>query len=163
MKPIVFLSSLALTALIPTTALAADELLYRAQATNWEKEALPIGNGSLGGMVFGGVEKERIQFNEDTLWLGDENDTGAYQNFGDLFIDFDQAGNTGEVKAYRRSLDIAKAVHEVSYQRNGVTYSRIAFASRPDGVLALRISADKPGKCSGRISLKDAHKGKISA
>ncbi|BCJ93960.1 alpha/beta hydrolase [Anaerocolumna cellulosilytica] len=33
-------------------------------------DALPIGNGSLGGMVFGGIEKERIQLNEDTLWYG---------------------------------------------------------------------------------------------
>ncbi len=33
-------------------------------------EALPIGNGSLGGMVFGGIDKERIQLNEDTLWYG---------------------------------------------------------------------------------------------
>lgn len=33
-------------------------------------EALPIGNGCLGGMVFGGMEKERIQLNEDTLWYG---------------------------------------------------------------------------------------------
>lgn len=32
--------------------------------------ALPIGNGSLGGMVFGGIEKERIQLNEETLWYG---------------------------------------------------------------------------------------------
>lgn len=40
-------------------------------------------------MVFGGVERERPQFNEDSLWIGDETDTGAYQAFGDLLIDFD--------------------------------------------------------------------------
>jgi alpha-L-fucosidase 2 len=144
-------------------ASAENELWYAAPATNWEMEALPIGNGSLGGMVFGGVEQERVQFNEDTLWLGDEKDPGAYQNFGDLFVDLDHGDAAGEVQEYRRSLDIAKAVHEVSYKRNGITYTRIAFASRPDGVIVLRISADKPGSCSGRISLKDAHKGKISA
>ena len=42
---------------------------YRQPASAWV-EALPIGNGRLGAMVFGGVEKERIQFNEDTLWSG---------------------------------------------------------------------------------------------
>ena len=45
-------------------------LWYRRPARTWEREALPIGNGRLGAMVFGGVEQERIQLNEDTLWAG---------------------------------------------------------------------------------------------
>jgi len=44
-------------------------LWYRQPAKQWV-EALPIGNGRLGAMVFGGVEKERIQLNEDTLSAG---------------------------------------------------------------------------------------------
>ena len=44
-------------------------LWYRQAATNWT-EALPLGNGRLGAMVFGGTEKERIQLNEGTLWAG---------------------------------------------------------------------------------------------
>lgn len=44
-------------------------LWYRRPANLWP-EALPIGNGRLGGMVFGGIETERIQFNEDTIWTG---------------------------------------------------------------------------------------------
>ncbi len=44
-------------------------LFYRQPAQKWE-EALPIGNGRLGGMVFGGVPGERIQLNEDTFWSG---------------------------------------------------------------------------------------------
>ncbi|MGD1089470.1 MAG: glycoside hydrolase family 95 protein [Verrucomicrobiota bacterium] len=44
-------------------------LWYRQPATNWT-EALPVGNGRLGAMVFGGVERERLQLNEDTLWAG---------------------------------------------------------------------------------------------
>jgi alpha-L-fucosidase 2 len=39
-------------------------------AVDWEREALPIGNGSLGAMVFGGVRTERVQLNEKTLWTG---------------------------------------------------------------------------------------------
>ncbi len=52
---------------IMTIAAPAEEpspgrfvLWYGAPANSWEKEALPIGNGRLGGMVFGGVEKEQI-------------------------------------------------------------------------------------------------------
>ena len=44
-------------------------LWYRRPAGQWV-EALPIGNGRLGAMVFGGIDKERIQLNEDTLWAG---------------------------------------------------------------------------------------------
>ena len=55
-------------------------------------EALPIGNGRLGAMIFGGVEREHIQFNEDSLWIGDEQDTGAYQAFGDVYIDLGRGG-----------------------------------------------------------------------
>ena len=49
---------------------SSDTLLwYQQPAKNWN-EALPIGNGRLGAMIFGGVAKERIQLNEDSLWSG---------------------------------------------------------------------------------------------
>ena len=44
-------------------------LWYRQPATQWV-EALPVGNGRIGAMVFGGVEHERLQLNEDSLWAG---------------------------------------------------------------------------------------------
>ena len=47
----------------------ATLLWYSAPAKVWE-EALPVGNGRLGAMVFGGVDEERIQLNEDTYWSG---------------------------------------------------------------------------------------------
>ncbi len=66
-----------------------------ADARNWESQALPVGNGRLGAMIFGGVERERIQFNVDSLWTGGANESGeykveefgCYQSFGNLFID----------------------------------------------------------------------------
>ena len=42
-------------------------LWYRQPAVKWE-EALPVGSGRLGAMVFGGVGTEHLQLNEDTLW-----------------------------------------------------------------------------------------------
>lgn len=44
-----------------------------AKLDDWN-EALPIGNGSLGGMIFGGIERERIQLNEDSIWYGGKRD-----------------------------------------------------------------------------------------
>src|SRR5688500_5159024 len=55
------------------------KLWYRRPAEEWV-EALPIGNGRLGAMVFGGIERERLQLNEDSLWSGrpkDWNNPGA--------------------------------------------------------------------------------------
>jgi alpha-L-fucosidase 2 len=49
------------------------KLWYDRPASTWN-EALPVGNGRLGAMVFGGVQKERIQFNEETLWTGAPHD-----------------------------------------------------------------------------------------
>jgi alpha-L-fucosidase 2 len=57
------------------------KLWYNKPAVKWT-EALPIGNGRLGAMVFGGVEQDRIQFNEETLWTGEPreyNRKGAYK------------------------------------------------------------------------------------
>ncbi|WP_166243074.1 glycoside hydrolase family 95 protein [Paenibacillus turpanensis] len=58
------------------------KLWYNRPAGEWN-EALPIGNGRLGAMIFGGVEKERIQLNEDSVWYGgprDRNNRDAKPN-----------------------------------------------------------------------------------
>ena len=55
-----------------------DALWYKQPATNWMKEALPIGNGYMGAMFFGGVEEEHIQFNEESLWTGGKGEWEAY-------------------------------------------------------------------------------------
>jgi alpha-L-fucosidase 2 len=52
-----------------TTPDALMSLWYRTPAKQWV-EALAIGNGRLGAMIFGGVDNERVQLNEDTLWAG---------------------------------------------------------------------------------------------
>jgi alpha-L-fucosidase 2 len=53
-------------------------LSYDRPAEVWE-EALPLGNGRLGAMVFGRVDEELIQLNEDTLWSGFPRDTANYE------------------------------------------------------------------------------------
>jgi alpha-L-fucosidase 2 len=53
-----------------TVARASDWLLWYKQPAKQWVEALPIGNGRLGAMVFGGVREERLQLNEISLWSG---------------------------------------------------------------------------------------------
>src|SRR5690554_1169414 len=48
----------------------ARTLFYTGPAATWT-EALPVGNGRLGAMVFGGTQRERIQLNEESIWSGE--------------------------------------------------------------------------------------------
>ena len=69
--------SLAIAIFLATPTAFAQESLrlwYDKAAADWESEGLPIGNGRIGGMVFGGVTTERIALNEDTLWSGEPKD-----------------------------------------------------------------------------------------
>ena len=50
---------------------------YQDEAKEWE-EALPVGNGRIGAMVWGGAQEERLSLNEDTLWSGDVKDKLRY-------------------------------------------------------------------------------------
>jgi len=153
------------------------KLWYDRPAGGWHGQTLPLGNGSMGCMIFGGVEKEQIQFNVDSLWTGDENMVGKergvskdasylakgmgfYQNFGSVHITIE---GQGETKDYRRELDLARAVHAVRYARNGARFTRETFCSYPAKVAVMRLTANAPGRYSGTISLKDAHEAKTVA
>jgi alpha-L-fucosidase 2 len=122
----------------------------------WMEDAYPIGNGRIGGMIFGGTEKEHIQFNDNTLWTGNETDRGMYQAFGDLYIDFNNAVS-GIPADYKRGLDLNTAIHTITYTANGIKFKREYFCSFPDKVMVLRFSADKKASYSGVIGLSDEH------
>jgi len=171
-------------------------LWYRAPASEWVG-ALPVGNGRLGAMVFGGVVHERLQLNEDTLWSGRPYDPVnpearealpevrrllaagmyrdaatlvsrkvmarplaqmAYQTLGDLNLTFPQAE---AVDAYRRDLDLATATARVSYTAGGVRFTREVFASAPDQVIVVRLTADRPGQISFEARLQTPQRASI--
>ena len=306
-----FMSVILFTPIL-TWALSASDLIIRDNkpATKWQQEALPIGNAYQGAMIYSGVHKEQIQFNEESLWVGDEEDTGKYQAFGDVLVEFDREvinsyevtcpsqhgspngqgidashdgdpttkwclehGNRfpviwqqhiqsdqkeiitkytltsandvpsrdpkswrllgsqdglhwtplddrkdipvwsarhspqtftfknethyawyrfeflsnhdvphfqmGEIflgeqsspsalekvdyTDYLRELDISKAIHTVTYKKNGVSYRRESFASYPARAMFFRFTADKPGAISGVVALTDKHKATIAA
>jgi len=173
--------------LLCTTHLHAEKqinnltLHYTQPAHNWN-EALPIGNGSLGAMLHGGVKKSIINLNEDTLWSGEpstvlhgppsyllamkeaarllaegkyaEGDElmrtrglgklgQAYQPVGSLELNFHSKNADAPITHYQRTLDLTSAIHWVTYQQNGVSFTRETFASYPDKVIYLRLSANK--------------------
>ena len=169
-------------------------LWYRKPALKWENEALPVGNGRLGAMVFGGVDRERIQFNEETVWDGEfldrSNPKGlkalpeiqrllfegknkeaaslagktmmgkpkkikSYQTLGDLLLDFP---DVEEVTRYRRDLDLTTAIAKTSYQVDDVQHTREVFASFPDQVIVVHLTAANPASISfsARFDRRDA-------
>lgn len=131
----------------------------RAEEELWEQAVYPIGNGRLGCTVFGEPGKERIQFNQDSLWVGNEDNTGGYQPFGDVYVEMPHA----DYSQYRRELDIGRAVQTLTYRSGGVTYRREYFASYPAQVLVLCLSADRAASLSGAISMGNIHAIPIAA
>lgn len=125
----------------------------------WTEYALPIGNGEFGAMIFGGIAKDRVQFNDKSLWTGSPTMRGSYQNFGDLYIE-DISGAFGytddkAVANYVRNLDLSAGKANVTYTNAGgdVTYTREYLASYPDKSVVIRISASQPRSISLRLSL----------
>ena len=197
-------AALAIAAITSSTAATAapagsdlNVLWYDKPATKWV-EALPVGNGRLGAMIFGGVNQERLQLNEGTLWAGGPYDPVnpqakealpqvrqlinegkyreaaqlisakvmakplaqmPYQTLGDLLLAF--SGSTN-VENYRRELDLATASTSVSFTRDGIRYTREVFASAPDQVIVVRLTADQPGALSFTAGLKTPQKVEIT-
>ncbi len=194
-------SPLIWAALLSATSLAAEvgplELHYNSpasyQAGVTSQSAIPIGNGKMAAMVYGGVGLENLQFNEDTVWMGTVNDyshpgafdvldeiqalvwqgegQAAYNNYaGANFMSvplrqspYVGAGvleiNTGISSSsnYRRSLDLETGTAHVSYTSGGVDYHREYFASYPDGVIVVRLSANIPGSVYCNLSFSSLH------
>lgn len=164
-------------------------LWYKQPAADVWTDALPIGNGRLGAMIYGNVENELIQLNEHTVWSGGPNRNDnpdalaslpevrrlifegkqkeaeqlaaktiqskksqgqKFQPVGDLKIAFE--GHDG-FSDYRRELDIAAAISKVSYVVDGVRYTREAIASLADNIIAIHLTASKPGKISFTASM----------
>ena len=183
-----------LLAVVARPALAAEpplRLWYEKPAAAWV-EALPIGNGRLGAMVFGDPLRERLALNEDTLWSGGPTDwdnpdaktwlpkvreavfagryaeadalakkmqgpyNQSYQPLGDLHLEFDVPG---PVEGYRRELDLDRAVATATFRAGSAVHTREAFASFPDQVIVLRVSADLAGQVSftARLASKLRH------
>lgn len=86
------------------------KLWYQKPALTWV-EALPVGNGRLGGMIFGDARQERIQLNEDTLWSGRPRDRNNYQAY-DYLREARQLIMSGE---YHKAQELIEAKMQGTY------------------------------------------------
>ena len=112
-------------------------LWYRQPASEWV-EALPVGNGRLGAMVYGGVARERIQFNENTVWSGEPRDysnKGAHQHLGAIRqLLFDGRQKEAEELAMREFMSVP--LRQKAYQAFGDLF--IDFPERPSEISGYR-------------------------
>ena len=118
--------------------------------TNW---SLPIGNGYFGVNTFGRTYTERLQITDKTLsnpWQiranGSYPEVGGLNNFSETYIDFKHTNS--KVSNYERYLDLNKAISGVSYDYNGVTYTREYFTSYPDKAFVIYLDASVDGGLS---------------
>jgi len=124
----------------------------------FEEWSLPIGNGYMGLNVFGGVETELISVTENSLFNpyvdgnattpgGEERCKSATGGLGLLaktYIDFGHSN----VSNYQRDLNLGDAVASVSYDAEGVHYTREYFSTYPDKVSVMRLTASQSGALS---------------
>ncbi|MCE5332548.1 MAG: glycoside hydrolase family 95 protein [Bacteroidales bacterium] len=187
------------------TIQAADwKYYFETPAAIWE-ESVPLGNGRIGMMPWGGVEWERVVLNEISLWSGQKQDAdnpdahqylgeirrllfdgkndeaqalmyktftcngkgsaggsyGAYQVFGNLFLDFQYPDSTAQVSNYHRELNLSEAVATTTFQKGSVHYRREYFTSFTNDVGMIKLSADKKKAISFMLSLQRDEKYKV--
>ena len=163
-----------------------NKLWYNKPAYAFE-ESLPLGNGKLGALVYGGANNDSIQLNDITLWTGvpvNPNEGGEaykwipkirealfkedyktadslqhyvqghnsefYQPLGMINI---KDCNQGEFTDYYRELNLDNSLATVHYKRNGIQYTKEYFASHPDKMIAIKLSASQKRSINSDISL----------
>ncbi len=171
-------------------------LWYNRPAQYFE-ESLPIGNGKLGALIYGGTEQDKLQLNDITLWTGQpvdrDEDAGAskwipeirkalfnedyrladslqlhvqghnsqyYQPLATLLInDY----NRGQASNYHRQLSLDSAICKTTFMRDGVRYEREYWASNPDKMIAIRLTADRKESLNVGLALTSLVPHKVKA
>lgn len=171
---------------VPKSNIPPLKLWYNKPATAFE-ESLPIGNGKLGALIYGGANNDSIYLNDITLWTGKpvnrEEGGDAYkwipkirealfkedykaadslqlhiqghnsEYYQPLAIINIKDANKGQFSNYKRELSLDNATAALSYTRGGIQYQREYFASHPDKMIAIHLTATQKKAINCDISL----------
>lgn len=125
-----------------------SRLWYGQEASCWD-EALPVGNGKLGAMVFGGVEKEHLQLNEETIWYGgprNRRNPGALKNLK-------------KVRELIYEEKIQQAEDLLRYHFSGIPQSQRPYQSLGDLWIQMREENAPADHYERELSLEEAYAG----
>lgn len=109
-----------------------EKLWYQKPADEWE-EALPLGNGRLGAMVFGQIQKEQIQVNEESIWYGKRRER----------INPDAKENLPKIREYIRNGQIQKAQKLMSFAMTGCPYGERMYQTLGDISIEMDLPEEK--------------------
>jgi alpha-L-fucosidase 2 len=175
---------------------SSDLKLWYNQPAQFFEQSLPLGNGTMGASIFGGVESDKIYLNDATLWSGEPVDPymnpDAYKNIpairealkhedyklaetlnkkvqgkfsesyaplGTMYI---HVNHYGEARKYYRELNIGDALSKVTYEVNGVTYSREYCISHPDQIMVIKLSSSQKGTLNFNLTFESLLKYNVS-
>jgi alpha-L-fucosidase 2 len=161
------------------TVAQSNHILWYNQPADFFEESLVLGNGKMGATVFGGINTDKIELNDITLWSGEpvnanmnpdayknipairdalknENykladelnkkiqgkNSESYAPLGTMGID---NHHSGKVSNYYRELNISNAISKVSYEMDGVKYTREYFVSAPDQIMVIKLTSSQKG------------------
>jgi alpha-L-fucosidase 2 len=131
-----------------------EDTLWTGKPHNYDRagagDALPL----IRQLVFQGKVTEAAALARQRF-LSDPVRQKAYQPFGDLRLHFP---NDAQATDYRRQLDLDTAIARTSYRVSGVAFEREVFASYPDNVIVVHLTADQPGKLTFTVKMDSPHK-----
>ena len=153
----------------PVPASQAVTLWYSSPAAEASimEQGLPVGNGRMGMMSTGDSAVEALYWTDTTLWTG--NDNMALGSDGQFSYETENFGTWGQlaraylavpahapdaITGYQRELDLSNGLVSVSYKYDGVRYQRQMFASHPDDVIVIVLTAGQGGSWNGSLTLE---------
>ena len=136
----------------------------------WEQHSYPIGNGHGGMSLFGGIADECLPLTDKAVYVLAPADVARWKHpvtglstMAELRLDLEHGAPADQATDYLRTLDLGQALAEVRYRLAGATFHRQAFASYPDRCIALRLTADVPGRVSFRLRALHPHQDVLAA
>jgi alpha-L-fucosidase 2 len=150
----------------------ATTLWYPAPAdeTKIIQQGLPIGNGRLAALVGGDPSNDFLYLTDGSMWLGDRNptltDDGQFPYDPTHFGSFTQLAHIRisvpghsmpAITNFRRALDLSNGIVTMTYQHNRTRYRREVYASHPDDVVVIRLSAEGPDTLRGSVTVEGTH------
>ena len=148
----------------------------------WESRTLPVGNGRMGGTIYGGTTLDCVTLNEVSLWSGGPNEKGngsgynygplagqdafgSFQPFANLFVET-EGFQPADISGYKRTLVLDDAIHTTEWTANSggtaTTHRRECFASHPDDVIIYHAEVENGANLTANVALLPFHEVQYS-